>query len=351
MKSSRIALLLDYLNPRRRLRFTREGWVITFLALALGLISVNTGHNLFYLFLGLLLSAVTVSGVISERMLRGIEVSRRLPPEITARVPFAVVLEVRNRHAKRFRYSLKVTDEGDFFPRRVIGYAPSLASGESRSFHYLLCVEKRGFHRFGRVHLSTTFPFGLFEKVRLVELATSFIAHPGLRETSELRKLAWGRDRAGRRKWRWGEEILGLRAALPWDDHRFIHWRTSARLGQLMVKEFAEEIEQPRLIFFDHRGEQDEKFEEAVEIAANLARLLNRDGVPFVFATWDRYFHGGELRPLLDHLALISPVRVAAGPGFEKWRLEASREGGGIFLSASGTPPQGLPPCELVRVA
>lgn len=347
-------ILSRYLNPRRRLYFTREGWIFSTVTVGIGLVAVNTGHNLFYLVFGFLLSVVIVSGLLSERVLRGIEVRRHMPSDVTARVPFAVVLEVRNPHRSKISYSLAVSDAGDFFPRRTLGYLPSLAPGESRSFHYLVQVGKRGPQRFGPVHLVTRFPFGLFEKVRIIPLEQSFIAYPGLKETLRLRALTSGKDRVGSKKWRWGEEVAGLRPALPEDDHRFIHWRTSARMGQLMLKEFVEEIEYPRPIFFDNRGEKGERFEQAVEVAATLLRLMVNNGIAVTFATWEEHFQpmasAEEMKSALCHLALISPSRRMSGEGFDSWCSQSIREGGGIFLHGEASPPPSLPPCEVVRV-
>ena len=346
--------LSRYLNPHRRLRFTREGWIFSALTLAIGLVAVNTGHNLFYLVFALLLSAVIVSGLLSERVLRGIVVHRHMPSEVTARVPFAVLLEVRNPHRKKISYSLTVSDSGNFLPRRTLGYLSSLAPGESRSFPYLAQVETRGLYCFGPVHLITRFPFGLFEKVRIIHLETNFIAYPGLKGISQLSALASGRDRIGTKKWRWGEEVLGLRPALHEDDHRFIHWRTSARMGQLMVKEFVEEIEYPRPIFFDNRGNEGERFEQAVEVAASLLRHLVHSGVAVTFATWDNHFRPmasvEEMKSALRHLALISPTKKTIGEGFESWRSRTIKEGGGVFLRGEALPPSTLPPCEVVQV-
>jgi uncharacterized protein (DUF58 family) len=341
-----------YLYPHRRLRLTPEGWVFSLVALSLGLIAINTGHNLFYLVFGFLLSVVIVSGVLSERVLRGIEVRRHIPSEVTARIPFAVVLEVCNPHRHKISYSLALSDGMDFLPRRVLGYLPSLAPGELKSFHYLAQVERRGVHYFGPVHLITRFPFSLFEKVRLIPLQENFVAYPGHKETSGLRALVAGKDHLGSKKWPWGEEIMGFRPALPEDDHRLIHWRTSARVGQLMVKEFVEEIVYPRLLFFDTRGEEGNQFEQAVEVAASLLRLLIANGVVVTFFTWEEGFQpvasSEEMKVVLRHLALISPSRGILRDGFDKWRAQAIREGGGIFLQGGVAPPSALPPCEIV---
>ena len=96
-----------FFYPYRRLRFTREGWLFSLLSLSIGLIAVNTGHNLFYLVFGLLLGMVIVSGMLSERVLRGVRVERHLPAEVTARIPFAVVLtDEINRSTPRTQSAL-----------------------------------------------------------------------------------------------------------------------------------------------------------------------------------------------------------------------------------------------------
>ncbi|MFQ5851730.1 MAG: DUF58 domain-containing protein [Candidatus Binatia bacterium] len=342
-----------FFSPYRRLSFTREGWFFSVLTLSIGMIAVNTGHNLFYLFFGLLSGVVIVSGMLSERVLRGIEVRRHIPSEVTARIPFAVVLEVRNPSRHKISYSLTIRDGGDFFPRRTLGYLPSLTPGDVRTFHYLAQVRTRGLYQFSPVHLVTRFPFGLFEKVRIIPVQQSFIAYPGHQETSRIRALVSGKDHIGRKKWRWGEEILGLRPAEPEDSYRLIHWRTSARMGQLMVKEFAEEIEHARPFFFDNRGEGGEKFEQAVELAASLLRHLVSRGVAVTLTTWEEHLepmagdHG--LDKNLRRLALISPSRGLTRDSFEKWRADATRQGGGIFLQGEVPLPSCLPPCEVVR--
>lgn len=349
-----IQTLGRYLNPRRRLYFTREGWLFSVLTLSMGLVAINTGHNLFYLIFALLLSVVIVSGLLSERVLRRIEVERHLPSEMTAQVPFAVVVEVRNPDRHTISYSLKVSDCGNFFPRRTLGYIPSLEPGESRSFHYLVQAQKRGEYRFGPIHLTTRFPFGLFEKVRIIPAEGRFVAYPPHREAALLCPSVLGKERVGHRKWRWGEEILGFRPASLGDDHRLVHWRTSARVGQLMVKEFIEEVEHPRPIFFDNRGTEGERFEVAVEMTASLLRFLFHRGVAVAFATWDGYFkpvaRPEGLRAALQHLALLSACNGMKGNGFEAWCDQVRKEGRGIFIGGEAPPPSPLPPCEMVRL-
>lgn len=339
-------------GERRRLRFTPEGWVFTFITVSMGLVAVNTGHNLFYLVFGLLLSLVIVSGVLSESVLRHIEIRRRLPPEVTARIPFAVMVEVRNASRKRYSFSLTINDGGGSFSRRDLGYLPHLVPGKSKTFHTLMQVEKRGTHRFEAVHLVTRFPFGLFEKTRLVHVHDDFVAYPPYRESARPAALFAGMEEIGMKKSRWGEEILSLRPALPEDDYRSIHWRTSARMGSLVAKEFTEETGQPRLLFFDHRGSEGPSFERAVETAAGLLRWLASQRIPVTFFTWKESFDlsagSEEIKRALRHLALIAPMEGADQEGYQKWQRMALRDGVGLFLRGDAPPPSPLPPCQVI---
>src|SRR5262245_56246883 len=65
-----------WLRPPRTLKTTRTGRTYLVLTLGVGFGALNTGNNLLYLLLGLLLSMIVLSGVLSERALRHLRVRR-----------------------------------------------------------------------------------------------------------------------------------------------------------------------------------------------------------------------------------------------------------------------------------
>ena len=75
-------------RPPRRLRTTPAGRTYLVLCFGVGLGALNTGNNLLYLVLGLQLSIVVASGILSERCVRRVEVRRLLPAAPRARSPF-----------------------------------------------------------------------------------------------------------------------------------------------------------------------------------------------------------------------------------------------------------------------
>jgi uncharacterized protein (DUF58 family) len=72
-----------------------------------------------------------------------------------------------------------------------------------------------------------------------------------------------------------------LRAYQPGDDRRYVHWRTSARTGQLMVRQFEETRRSQLTIVFNADRKSyasDDEFELAVSVMASLGVQVLRDG-------------------------------------------------------------------------
>ena len=97
-------------GPPRTLRPTRAGWVFFALTLGVGIAALNTGNNLMYMVLSLLLSFLVLSGVMSESALRGIQVRRVLPAELVAEQEAIVGVEVANQQRRVPAFAVVVED-------------------------------------------------------------------------------------------------------------------------------------------------------------------------------------------------------------------------------------------------
>ncbi len=79
-----------------------------------------------------------------------------------------------------------------------------------------------------------------------------------------------------------------LREYAPGDDRRHVHWRSSARTGDLMVRQF-EETRQSRtavaLDLSDQSYGHDDEFEDAVSVAASFVQQAFREENPLALAT------------------------------------------------------------------
>ncbi len=71
-----------------------------------------------------------------------------------------------------------------------------------------------------------------------------------------------------------------LREYVPGDDRRLIHWRSSARLGTLVVRHHVDTNEPRATIVLDARPRpwSDDTFEAGIEVAASVARSLTGNG-------------------------------------------------------------------------
>ena len=102
-----------------------------------------------------------------------------------------------------------------------------------------------------------------------------------------------------------------LRAYEPGDALRNVHWRTSARTGQLMVRQF-EETRRSQLTIAHtiDRGKyaSDDEFELGVSVMASLALQVIRDGTNLSVVTEDRLLTTGTPVSLLDDSSRIEPV-------------------------------------------
>jgi uncharacterized protein (DUF58 family) len=161
------------------------------------------------------------------------------------------------------------------------------------------------------VTISTSFPFGLFEKSRDLPLKGELVVWP--RSDRRVRTPSPGSGRmaragsltvgnAGMRG-----EYRGLRNYRPGDDPRDIHWRTTARLGQPVVREYEQGDTRTLWLCLDTRGRPGERAEAAIEIVASLAAMAFRDGRRFGLSTRDHTIEAGlgpgQLERVLGALA------------------------------------------------
>ncbi|HEU4728175.1 MAG TPA: DUF58 domain-containing protein, partial [Kofleriaceae bacterium] len=228
-------------RPPRRLSFTREGRLIVLLSVGVGFAAINTGNNLLYLLLGWLLSFIIASGILSELTLKRLTVERRPPPRVFAGEPFLMEVVIRNTKPRRASYSIEVEDLVGSTPLDKRCYFLKIPAAKSQRTSYRHTFVRRGLYTLTGYRIATKFPFALFRKSRDVDAPLSVVVYPARvavpRPTprSEARGLATA-NRIGRRG-----EFFGLREHRSGDERRDVHWRSSARTGRLLVREYEDE--------------------------------------------------------------------------------------------------------------
>jgi uncharacterized protein (DUF58 family) len=242
-----------------------------------------------------------------------VRVQRLLRP---ARVPAGVEARaelVFRNHSPHRSPVLLARDPYEATGRAAQFLVAPLAPGERRAATFRLPTSRRGRFRLGPMVLELRDPFGLASATRQCAPVASLSVHP---RVEQLRADALPGDARGEAvvpvpaRASTGDEFYGLRHYEEGDDLRRIHWRSTARFDELMVRE-PETLSKGRLtLVVDLRSAQltHAVLEEQLSAAASVmnvalhsdveVRLLTTAGVDTGFCS--RRSRGA---PILDALA------------------------------------------------
>lgn len=317
-----------FLRPPRQLRFTREGKWFVGMALTIGVAAVNTGNNLLYLILATMLSLIITSGLLSEMSLRRVRMSLSWPSYAFAGQEFSIQVTLINGKQLLPSFSLSVTPARSSAPGWQLGeaYAMKLPPGGKWAVWCRGKAERRGLYPFQGFRLTTRFPFGLFEKSMTVPSAGSIVIYPRLGKVQlgalSLERLdpRWPNRDSILHPRRGEEDFHALREYRLGDNPKWIHWRSSARQGKLMVKELERTPSRKAALLLDTfipegSGEAEmERLEWALRFVASLAQQLIQKGYQLFFAAYTPELQrfsveggSGELHGLYRALALLEP--------------------------------------------
>jgi uncharacterized protein (DUF58 family) len=295
-------------------------WYVLFTVLV-AIAATNTGNNALYMVLALMFSLLIVSGVASRENVRGLEAEVDPPGEVFANRPFAVGFRLKSRAFVFPRWFLLFTLSRSGSPL-LIPYLPRRGKSAGQ---LELMVGSRGFHRFPYVHVSSLFPFGFFRKGVRYRVDLEVLVFPELFPAggSHPQESDQAGDDASRRSG-WGHDLYALRAFRRGDDPRAIHWKQTARTGELIFTERTAERSRRLSIVFDNAvgdlkdAAEQSRFERLVSEAATIAvdhlargyevELVTREG-GLGFASGPR-----QRLAILEALALIQSRPRTAEP-------------------------------------
>jgi uncharacterized protein (DUF58 family) len=288
---------LRWIGYRMEYRITRQGWIYMGGIALVAMAAINTGNNLLFLILACLIASILMSGILSSITLIGIEMRLLLPEHIFAGQPVRGAVELANEKQTLPSFSLRVEGSNKKGSAAMLlatpVYFPYLPRHESVKQSVPLRFARRGLYRQEAVRIVTRFPFGFLQKARRLDLASEALVYPSVTATPEFLEVLPGINGAmeslvkGR-----GQDLYALRDYLPSDSARHVHWKASARLGSLMVREFAREDDCQVLLFLDTHSEaalpastaaERDRFERSVELCAAIAWNFHERGALMEF--------------------------------------------------------------------
>lgn len=314
-------LLWMLLFPPRgeRIAPTLTGVLLITLSLGIGMAAYNTASNILFITLSLLLSCLVLSGVLSWLNLRQVSWRLHFAGPWRAGQAEAVALELRNTKKMLPTYGLWFDlASGEAAPERR-HLETRLDPGESTRMEWTVKATRRGRMRVGLRSMGSFYPFGFLRKSVLSELGVDVLVWPATIEyRHEGDGSAWRAPRGRGQVNRAGQDgdLLALRRYAPGDPPRQVHWKASARLRHLMVRQFAIEGVEGFVLRLNSdagRWPRAEQFELALSLAATLAEDLFRSDRLQSVAIGDEpaqiVRRRRDVEAFLDRLALLEPTR------------------------------------------
>lgn len=219
----------------------------SFAAFAFYLFGNQTQIGWLYVVSALLLGVVFGAWLLNRGALRGLSIQRHLEQRSAYHEdePFTLTLELHNRRplpAPQILLHDPCPVVAPSAPQRDLRLLfPFLPTGITH--HRLeLTLYRRGVFHWHAIQMESRAPFGFFRRHRRLPAPQSLIVYPLVRPLSRFSLLdkqpaaQWTTSRAG-----WGSEVLGVRDYQRGDSLRHVHWRSVARRGQLVTKEFTDE--------------------------------------------------------------------------------------------------------------
>lgn len=341
-------------------RLTLAGWIAFTGGLAAAAVGVDTNRSMSYQLAGFVAALLAAAFAITFFLRARVTVRRELPRYATAGEPceYRVVVENRGRRALRgaalgewlrdprpsfaeWRDAREPGEERRNWFDRSQGYfrwrwlierrlperpreetVDPIGPGASTTVTLSLKPRRRGRIELAGLKLSREEPLGLARGLTRLPLAGSVIALP---RRYRLPAIAL----PGRRRFQPGgvtlavtvgdsTEFIGLREYQPGDPLHKIDWKSTARAGIPIVREYQDEFYERHALILDTssaRGE-DAGFEEAVAVAASFVYAIDTRE-----CLLDLLFVGGEVRTytagrgqlhiehMLEVLAGVAPSR------------------------------------------
>lgn len=274
------------MSDRRKITLTHEGWYYLLIVAFIVVGAVWRQVNLMIVLAGLMVGPLLLSWRICAATIRHLRVRRHMPDCVHAGEVFGVEIGVLNTRRRMNSWFIGVKDHIGYVggnPRThsadVEVLLPQIPAGDLSKTNYQCSLPLRGSYQFGPMVLFTRFPLGLLRCSRNIEDVETLIAFPRLgRLTKRWHELIQSRQAGlrrslNRRVLTEGGDFYGVRDWQSGDSRRLIHWRMTAKLGQLAVRQFEQLDSFDLTLVLDlwQGDEEDSELTDLVEVAVSFA--------------------------------------------------------------------------------
>lgn len=193
-----------------------------------------------------------------------------------------------------------------------------LAPGEEAEELFAIPTQRRGVVKVGPVSVVRGDPLGLFERAHRRDDPVDLYVHPRT-IAFEGQSLGFLRDLEGMPATDLSRDDVSFHALVeyqPGDDLRHVHWRSTARTGTLMMRQYEETRRSHFVIALSRAASDyadDEEFELAISAAGSIGLRAIRDSQRVEVRVQGRDLAAGSGKQLLDSLAAVTHSRPRYG--------------------------------------
>jgi uncharacterized protein (DUF58 family) len=330
---------------------TRQGWLV-----GVGTIALLAGGRLLGLpelfALGLVCAVLVVASVLLVGSARlELEVGRAVhPARVHVGTPTRVELTIRNLRATRTPV-LRLKDPVSGTRGADLLVSP-LGRSERTIAAYRLPTDRRGLITVGPLDVVVGDPFGLTTLATSAAPAVEVTVYPHIDQIDPLPYTTGHDPLAGARQpnslGRSGEDFYALRPYVVGDDLRRVHWPSSARHDELLVRQNELPWQGRTTILLDVRrtAHSGDSLEVAVSAAASIVAATARrsDLIRLVTSAGsDSDFAPGtdHVEAIMDHLAIV-PLSAAGSLRRSIELLNRRSSGGALVVIVADVSPEDL---------
>jgi uncharacterized protein (DUF58 family) len=284
-------------RKRPSVDFSLTGLIYCAMMMFMGLAAINSQANLLFGVFGLMIGILLISALICRLVLTGLRVQRTIPEYVTVGQNATIRYDFFND--KKFWPSLSVglaeLDGAEAFTHQPQSYMLHVAAGESASAPINVIPKRRGLHNLTNFQISTSFPFGFVKRALMGRSDDTILIYPAIGAVSpRLLSLCRSAERGGanmKPRRNGADEFYGVKEFRLGENPRWIHWKRTARTGELVSKEMVQ-ISPPRLLILvdtfiesptlaEHTA-----VEKTIAMAASLASGAMDSGMAVGMSAW-----------------------------------------------------------------
>ncbi len=324
---------------------TTRGRAFLAAGLTTGLLGLGLGLRELVSLGGLLILLPLLSMLAAARARYRVSCERQIAPaRVAAGQSAAVTIAMHN--VTRLPTGLLLAEDTVPYP---LGTRPRfvldrIGPGASREISYQLQAGSRGKYLIGPLNIRVADPFGLVRLGISAGLPGTLVVTPAISALPPASLAGTWLGEGGTRAAvaaAAGDDDVVPRAYRDGDELRRVHWRSTARYGELMVRREEQRWRNRAVVFLDtriraHSGRgPSSSFEYAVSAAASIGVHLAREGIDGEFFTdTGRVREAGRFEDvLLDSLAVIRPSRTAE---LTQILADRPRGSGGLLIAVMG---------------